>query len=112
VLWVVNANGWGPPLFDATTEDVAISSRWAALVADVFTAEGPMIPPAAAADTAMATDPDPMLELLLLLPDDPMLKRFAGHPYLLLLRCLSMSHRRLKALPQDGHRWVPRWMCR
>ena len=48
----------------------------------------------------------------LLLPEDPILNRLAGHPYLLLFKCLSISHRRLKALPQDGHRCVPRWMCR
>jgi len=36
----------------------------------------------------------------------------AGQPYLLLLRCLSMSQRRLKAFPHEGQRWVPRWMWR
>ena len=34
--------------------------------------------------------------------------RFAGHPYLLLLRWRSMSHRRLNAFPHDGQRCVPR----
>ncbi len=53
------------------------------------------------------TEEDPAL-----LPADPALNRLAGHPYLLLLRCLSMSHLRLNAFPQDGHRWVPRWMWR
>ena len=46
------------------------------------------------------------------LPDDPVENLLAGHPYLLLLRCRSMSHRREKTLPQLGHRWVPLWMCR
>ncbi len=46
----------------------------------------------------------PPVEPPLLLPADPVLNLFAGQPYLLLLRCLSMSHLRLKAFPQDGHR--------
>ena len=67
---------------------------------------------AAAVAKAMATgEPDPMLVLLLLLPVLPMLKRLAGQPYLDLLRWRSMSQRRLKALPQEGHRCVPRCMC-
>ena len=33
----------------------------------------------------------------------PVENLFAGHPYLLLLRCLSMSHRRLKTFPHEGH---------
>lgn len=33
--------------------------------------------------------------------------RFAGHPYLDLFRCRSMSHRRENAFPQVGQRWVP-----
>ena len=68
-------------------------------------------PPAVAKATATG-DPDPMLVLLLLLPVDPMLNLLAGHPYLLLLRWRSISHRRLKAFPHEGHLWVPRWICR
>ena len=51
-----------------------------------------------------AADPDPDD------PADPVEKRLAGQPYLLLLRWRSMSHRLENAFPQLGQRWVPRWM--
>ena len=74
---------------------------------DTVTEVPPETDPAVAKATATG-DPEPMLVLLLLLPVDPMLNLLAGHPYLLLLRWRSISHRRLKALPHEGHRWVPR----
>ena len=41
----------------------------------------------------------------------PVENLFAGHPYLLLFRCRSISHRLLNTFPHDGQRCVPLWMC-
>lgn len=60
--------------------------------------------------TEMVAAVVPPLDEALLLPAEPVLNLLAGQPYLLLLRCLSMSHLLLKAFPQEGHLWVPRWM--
>ena len=71
-----------------------------------------------------------LISAMLTAPAPPPLNLLAGQPYLLLFRCLSMSHRREKAwkvvgrlidyshavmfsstLPQLGHLWVPLCMC-
>ena len=97
-------------------EAAVSSSRWAVLVVATDTlgllaatgAAGNCVAPIEVM-TAGPPPPDPEDPVL---PAEPVLKRLAGQPYLLLLRCRSMSHRRLNAFPQDGQRWVPRCMCR